>query len=208
MSSTRVVLCDDEEMVLEALTMAMEALGVIVVGATVDPVVARTLVRLYQPDVCVLDAHFPDGSGPETAAIMHTEAPGTSIIMLTADADFEVWAAYDSRMLNGIINKSLDCETLHSAIQALSRGERVVAGWSRMPRQRHSPVLVETLTDRERDVLGALVRGAATEDIAQELTISTHTVRTHIQNVLRKLNVSTRAKATQVALDQGLVRAS
>jgi DNA-binding NarL/FixJ family response regulator len=139
---------------------------------------------------------------------MHAEAPGTSIIMLTACADPEVWAAYDSRILSGILNKSLDCEALHSAIQALARGERVVAGWTRIPRQRDAPVLVETLTDRERDVLGALVRGAATDDIAQELAISTHTVRTHIQNLLRKLNVSTRAKATQVALDRGLVRAS
>ena len=72
MSSTRVVLCDDEEMVLEALTTAMEALGVIVVGATADPVAAVALVRLFQPDVCVLDAHFPEGSGPEPAARMGT----------------------------------------------------------------------------------------------------------------------------------------
>ena len=208
MSSTRVVLCDDEEMVLEALATAMEALGVIVVGATIDPQAALALVRLFQPDVCVLDAHFPEGSGPETAARMHAEAPGTSIVMLTADADIDVWAAYDNQLLSGIINKTLDCETLHSAIEALSRGERVVAGWNRLPRQPAAPFLLEPLTEREVDVLDALVRGATTGEIARELTISTHTVRTHIQNLLRKLNVSTRAKATQVALDRGLVRAS
>jgi two-component system nitrate/nitrite response regulator NarL len=208
MSSTRVVLCDDEEMVLEALATAMEALGVVVVGATVDPVVALALVRLYQPDVCVLDAHFPDGSGPETAAMMRAEAPGTSIVMLTADADPGVWAAYDNQLLSGIINKTLDCETLHSTIEALSRGERVVAGWNRIPRHPLAPSHLETLTERECDVLDALVRGETTDGIALQLTISTHTVRTHIQNLLRKLNVSTRAKATQVALDRGLVRAS
>lgn len=208
MSPTRVVLCDDEEMVLEALTMAMEALGVAVVGATPDPVLALSLVRLHQPDVCVLDAHFPEGSGPETAALMHAEAPGTSVIMLTGDADSAVWAAYDSQMLSGIISKTLDCETLRAAIQALSRGERVVAGCNRVPRQRFSPLDTEVLTEREHEVLDALVRGATTRDIAHELTISAHTVRTHIQNLLRKLNVSTRAKATQVALDRGIVRAS
>ena len=138
MSSTRVVLCDDEEMVLEALTTAMEALGVIVVGATADPVAAVALVRLFQPDVCVLDAHFPEGSGPETAARMHAEAPGTSIVMLTADADLDVWAAYDNQLLSGIINKTLDCELL-STIEALSRGERVVAGWNRIPGGRPRP---------------------------------------------------------------------
>ena len=153
MSSTRVVLCDDEEMVLEALTTAMEALGVIVVGATADPVAAVALVRLFQPDVCVLDAHFPEGSGPETAARMHAEAPGTSIVMLTADADLDVWAAYDNQLLSGIINKTLDCETLYSTIEALSRGERVVAGWNRIPRRQAAPFYLETLTEREFDVL-------------------------------------------------------
>ena len=76
------------------------------------------------------------------------------------------------------------------------------------PRRQAAPFHLETLTEREFDVLDALVRGATTGEIARELTISTHTVRTHIQNLLRKLNVSTRAKATQVALDRGLVRAS
>jgi DNA-binding NarL/FixJ family response regulator len=203
----RAVLVDDEEMILEALSLAVEALGVSVVGSTTDPNAALALVRFYQPDVCVLDAHFPDASGPEVAARMRAQTPGTAIIMLTADADFSVWAAYDAEIVGGVVNKALDCASLGAALRALPRGERVVAGWNRAPLQRRPAFDGELLTGRENEVLYALVRGASTSDIASDLDISLHTVRTHVQNVMRKLNVTSRAKATQVAVTRGLVGA-
>lgn len=205
MTRLRAVLCDDQEMVLEALSLALEALEVSVVASTPDPEAAIALVRLYQPDVCVLDAHFPEGSGPEVATRMRAQTPGTAVIMLTADADFSVWAAFDARIVGGVVNKSLDCRTLGLALRALPRGERVVVGWNRVPAQRAAIIEGETLTGRENEVLRALVRGASTSDIALTLDISLHTVRTHIQSVMRKLNVTTRAKATQVAVTRGLV---
>lgn len=107
--------------------------------------------------------------------------------------------------MGGVVNKSLDCRTLGLALRALPRGERVVVGWNRVPAQRAAIIEGETLTGRENEVLRALVRGASTSDIALTLDISLHTVRTHIQSVMRKLNVTTRAKATQVAVTRGLV---
>lgn len=203
MNRLRAVLCDDEAMVLEALSLAVEALGVSVVASTTNPDAVLGLVRLYQPDVCVLDAHFPDASGPEVAARMRAQTPGTAILMLTADANFSVWAAFDAEIVGGVINKGLDCHALGTALRMLTRGERVVAGWNRALRERVAPES-ETLTERENEVLQALVRGSSTSDIALDLDISLHTVRTHIQNVMRKLNVTTRAKATQVAVVRGL----
>ncbi|MCW2847093.1 MAG: two component transcriptional regulator, LuxR family [Marmoricola sp.] len=205
MTRLRAVLCDDQEMVLEALSLSLEVLGVSVVASTPEPEAALGLVHLYQPDVCVLDAHFRDASGPEVAARMRAQTPGTAIVMLTADADFSVWAAFDAKILGGVVNKSVDCHSLGAAVRALQRGERVVTGWDRMPRQRAATIEGETLTERENEVLQALVRGASTSDIALDLDISLHTVRTHVQSVMRKLNVSTRAKATQVAVARGLV---
>lgn len=207
MTGLRTVLCDDEELILESLSMAAGAFGLDVVATTSDPQQAIALVREHRPDLCLLDAHFPGASGPEIATRMKREVPGTTTIMLTADADTAVWAAYDDRSLGGIISKSLDFDGFHAALLALSQGERVVAGWCRVPRQR-TALETESLTGRERDVLAALVRGAATQDIADELDISAHTVRTHVQSVMRKLNVTTRAKATQVAITQRLLEAS
>jgi two-component system nitrate/nitrite response regulator NarL len=203
-----VVLCDNEEMILDALALLLQAFGVSVVGVTTDPDVAVTLVRLHQPDVCVLDAHFPDASGPDIAVEMNSEAPGTAIMMLTADADATVWAAYEDRAVSGLLSKSLDGRALVAAVESLSRGERLVEGWRRIPCQPGASGGTEELTLREREVLAALVRGAATSDIASDLAISSHTVRTHVQSVLRKLNVSSRAKATQVAVARGLVGVS
>ena len=208
MRALSVVVCDNEEMILEALALLLQAFGVSVVGVTPDPEVAVTLVRLHQPDVCVLDAHFPDASGPDVAVRMNAEAPGTAIMMLTADADAAAWAAYEHRVVSGLLSKSLDGRALVAAVESLSRGERLVDGWRRIPRQRVETSAVDELTLREREVLAALVRGAATSDIASDLAISSHTVRTHVQSVLRKLNVSSRAKATQVAVARGLVDAS
>jgi DNA-binding NarL/FixJ family response regulator len=207
MTGLRTVMCDDEELILEALSMAAGAFGLDMVATTSDPQEAIALVRKHRPDLCLLDAHFPGASGPEIATRMKREFPGTTTIMLTADADTAVWAAYDDQSLGGIVNKSLDFDGFHAALLALGQGERVVAGWRRVPRQRIS-VETELLTVREREVLASLVRGAATPDIALELGISAHTVRTHVQSVMRKLNVTTRAKATQVAIAQRLLEAS
>ncbi len=207
MTGVRTVLCDDEELILESLSMAAGCLGLDVVATTSDPQQAIDLVREHRPDLCLLDAHFPGASGPEIAGRMKREFPETNTIMLTADADTAVWAAYDDQSLGGIISKSLDFDGFHAALLALGQGERVVAGWCRVPRQR-SAVETESLTGRERDVLTALVRGATTQDIASSLDISAHTVRTHVQSLMRKLNVTTRAKATQVAITQRLLEAS
>jgi DNA-binding NarL/FixJ family response regulator len=206
MTGLRTVLCDDEELVLEALALAAPSFGLHVVGMTSDPHQVLPLVRELRPEVCVLDAHFPSASGPEIAVRMKKEVPATSTIMLTAHADAAVWAAYDDASLCGIVNKNLDFAAFRVAVLALSRGERVVAGWCRVPRQRAVPES-ESLTGRERDVLAALVRGAATRDIADQLDISTHTVRTHVQSLMRKLDVTTRAKATQVAITQRVLEA-
>ena len=207
MTMLRAVLCDDEELILESLALVAEFLGLDVVATTSDPHEAFDLVREHRPDVCLLDAHFPNASGPEIAARIKQHVPETTTIMLTADADATVWAAYDNRDIGGIMNKSLDFSGFRGAVLALSKGERVVAGWCRAPRQRAAPA-IESLTHRELDVLAALVRGAATDDIADQLDISRHTVRTHVQSVMRKLNVTTRAKATQVAITRRLLEAS
>ncbi len=205
MTRLRAVLCDDEDMVLEALSLALEALGVSVVASTTDPEAVLGLVRFHQPDVCVLDAHFPDASGPEVAAVMRVQTPGTAIVILTGHADYSVWAAYDAEIVGAVVNKTVDCHSLGEALRALPSGRRPVTGWDRVPVQRAAVVEGETLTEREREVLHLLVRGASTEDMAADLRISLHTVRTHVGHVLRKLDVTTRAKATQVAVVRGLV---
>lgn len=205
MTRLRAVLCDDEEMVLEALSLAVEALGVSVVASTTDPDAVLDLVRFHQPDVCVLDAHFPDASGPEIAAVMRVQTPVTAIVILTGHADYSVWAAYDAEIVGAVVSKSVDCHSLGEALRALPSGGRTVTGWDRVPLQRAAAVEGEALTERESEVLRLLVQGASTHEIAADLQISLHTVRTHVGHVLRKLDVTTRAKATQVAVVRGLV---
>jgi len=209
-SGSRVVLCDDEQMVLEAMTLGVMVLGMDVVGSTTDPEVAVGMVRTHRPHVCVLDAGLPGTSGPQVAERMRQGSPDTMIVMLTAHATDDVWTAYDAGVLHAVINKTLDFASLQKAIGDLRDGARVVAGWRRLPHDRpDTPDLcVEPLTDREREVLAALVRGDGTTDIAATLDISSHTVRSHVQSVMRKLNVTTRAKATNVAVAHGLLEAS
>lgn len=208
--SARVVLCDDHSLVLDALTLALEGLGHTVVATTTVAHEAPLLAQLYQPDVCILDAHFPDGSGVAQAAMVRAAAPGTSILMLTADADRTVLDAYVGGIVDGVANKAVDTRMLGTAIESLRAGNRVLMGWSgAIPQQRPPSYerLAEELTCREQEVLQWLVRGGSTAEIALALAISKFTVRTHVQNVLRKLGVSGRAKAAHVAVQRGMVNA-
>lgn len=202
----KLVLCDAHAMFLEALTTALTRLGREIEAVSQDADHVVDLVVEHQPEVCVLDVSFAGSSGLDAAVKIRGRAPAVKVLLLTGAATEEVWGAYDSRVVDGVVNKVCDIDLLQTSISRVARGERVVEGWLRegVRHQQNTPQR-EGLTDRERQVLELLVEGATTQTIAKELDISGNTVRTHVQNLLHKLGVHGRVKAANMAVARRLL---
>jgi two-component system nitrate/nitrite response regulator NarL len=201
----KIVLCDDHEMWLQALEVALEARGHVVTALTTTPDTGVQAVAATDPDVVALDVGFPDGNGFEAAERITAASPRTRVVMLTASAEPTVRAAALAAGASGITRKD------QSIVAILASLERVADGGDafEQPAVRSTPRrtrpeseiarLVASLTARERDVLRRLIEGRTTGDIARDLGVTTNTARTHIQNVLTKLGVHSRLQAaTQV----------
>lgn len=199
----RLVLCDDHNMFLDALRRALTQLGQEIQAVTPHADKVLPLVIEHQPEVCLLDVMFQSGSGLDSAALIRDQAPQVKVLLLTGAATDDVWQAYDRRVVDGVVNKVCDINVLQTSINRVANGDRVAAGWQSStcgePRDEG-----DSLTPRERQVLELLVDGATTPLIAGELGISDNTVRTHVQNILHKLGVHDRSRATRMALSMRL----
>ena len=191
----RLLLGDDHRMFLDALRSGLALRGHEVVGATEHLDALVDLVEWLHPDVCVLDVDFGGRSVLEPAATIRQQHPGVGLLLLSGAANSEVWLAFEQRLVDGVVSKLCDLSLLNRAIERVHAGGRVVEGLTRPTTPRRSFGDTTRLSARERAIVSLLTRGASTEEMATELGVSTHTVRTHVQSVLRKLGVNSRAKA-------------
>jgi DNA-binding NarL/FixJ family response regulator len=201
----RLMVCDDQWLFATALTAALVRRGHQVV-TTNEPEVLLDEVARHRPDLCLLDVVLGATSGVEVAHRLRRVVPSPAVVLLTGSCDEQVWDAYGSAVLNGIVSKACAFGVLEDAIRRVAAGERVVEGWSAASdRTTDSRAVVESLTGRELEVLRLVVQGLPTQSMASILGVSTHTVRTHVQQVLRKLGVHGRGKVARAAVEAGLV---
>jgi len=175
-----------------------------VVGDAADGVVALDLLELIEPppQVLVLDLQMPRASGMAVIQQIRELYPAIAILVLTGFGTFEDARAALSLGASGFLLKDADPEEIITAIRAASRGEMpldpsvtafLTAGPSAVdPDERATPI-----TPREREIAILLAQGLSNREIGVRLAISERTARTHVSNLLRKLQLSSR---TQVAL--------
>jgi two-component system, NarL family, response regulator LiaR len=205
------LLADDHALFAEALQTRLSRepdLRPVRVAYTADQV--RAHVRREQPSVVMLDLAFGDEGGLVLAGYVRDVSPGSRVVMLTGvDSVSSVVAALRCGV-RGWLPKTVKPEQLVRAIRGVTRGE----AW--LPPDLLGRVLgavlggspgddkLSALTPREREVLQCMVDGLSRPQIAQRLHVSTHTVRTHTQNLLAKLGVHSTLEAVAVALRHGL----
>ena len=199
----RVVICDDHALFLDALASTLQERGHQVVAALPGPAGVVEAILDGRADCCVLDLDLDSEPGASLARTLHDRAPGVPVLLLSADDHPEGWRAYDAGNVDGLVSKTCAVEVLERAMRRLLAGERLVEGWVRRP-ERRAPAAEEPLTAREQEVLMLIVAGATTPTISRTLGVSTNTVRTHVQNVLRKLRVHHRTMAAQRAIELGM----
>ena len=215
--TVRVVLVDDEAMVRVGLRMVLTAEADIeVVGEAADGGSAVEVVEATEPDVVLMDVRMPDVDGIEGARRVLARCPGVRVVVLTTfDEDEYVEAALRAGV-SGFLLKVAPPERLIDAVRTVAAGgglldpgvtRRVIESFAAAPplRTRRAETL-ETLTERERDVLRLIDRGLSNSEIAAELYLGETTVKTHVSNVLAKLGLRDRVQAVVAAYETGHVR--
>jgi DNA-binding NarL/FixJ family response regulator len=205
-----VLLVDDHDLVLESIRRALSAeLDLDVVGTVGTVGAALDAVSALLPDVVVMDYLLPDGTGAAATTKLLAEHPGLRVVMLTGQSSGATLADALEAGCAGFVAKEGRFENLVHAIRATAAGEiyvpqQLVEQLAAHLRPR-PPTLGADLTDRELEVLQLLGRGRSTDDIVDELSISVHTVRNHIRNILTKLQARSRLEAVAVATGIGLL---
>jgi DNA-binding NarL/FixJ family response regulator len=209
-----VLVVDDHDGFRTGLGVMLADRGFDVVGSAADGRTAVDLVETLAPDVVLMDLQMPQLNGIETTRRIVESAPSTPVVVLTVSAgDDDVVDAMLAGAC-GYILKGSSPETLIAGIEAAARGEsmisapvaaKIVARLREDDARRSgdaSPLAF--LSARELEILGLLASGRANDDIAYQLKISPFTVRNHISNLLRKLEVDNRTQAAALAIRNGL----
>lgn len=208
-TAIRVLIADDHTVVRKGIrTLLLTEPGLAVVGEAVDGVEAAALYRSLLPDVLLLDLQMPRRGGLDVITELKQDFPEVHILVLTSSSDEEaVLTAVQSGAL-GYLMKDSTPEELVEAIHAVHNGrpflQPSVAFKFMQAMKRPSTTLEEPLTEREHDILRQVAHGLSNQEIADKLTISERTVRTHISHILDKLALENRTQAALYALRHGL----
>lgn len=209
----RLVLCDDNKILCDALGVALSHRGHWVVATANTTAAGIAAVAAFQPSVCLLDLRFPEPpDGLEAAWVMRQQCPGTAVLILSGFIDQAVRAQAARIGVAGFLRKDQNVDHVANALNVIAAGgeifDSVRAG--REPvcdrgqgyrGQGHrgqgcgSPVL----TPREREVLFRMAAGQSTAQMACEMDVEVSTVRTYVKYVLIKLGAHSRLQAVAVA---------
>ena len=215
-----VVLADDQALMRMGFRMVLEAEDDInVVGEASDGTAALAQAKALHPDVILMDVRMPGMNGIEATERIARECPGTRVLILTTfDLDEYAFAGLRAGA-SGFLLKDTRPTELAEAIRTVASGEAVVSPRitqrmlemfasslpnSGKPAQPSDP-RIDSLTPREKEILVLISQGMSNAEIADSLVVSATTVKTHVGNVLAKLDVRDRVQAVVVAYETGLM---
>ena len=216
----RVVLADDQALMRMGFRMVLEAEeDIAVVGEASDGTSALAQAKALHPDVILMDVRMPGMNGIEATERIARECPGTRVLILTTfDLDEYAFAGLRAGA-SGFLLKDTRPTELAEAIRTVASGEAVVSPRitqrmlemfasslpnSGTPAQASDP-RIDSLTPREKEILVLMSQGMSNAEIAEHLVVSATTVKTHVGNVLAKLDVRDRVQAVVVAYETGLM---
>jgi NarL family two-component system response regulator LiaR len=210
-SPIRIVIADDHVLVRQGIRAFLEThADLAIVGEAEDAAGAVSLCATHKPHVALVDLVMP-GGGIEATRAIREASPQTQVVLLTSFEDAQqIVAAVQAGALSCLL-KDVDADALADALRKASRGEavlhqRVAARLMEALRRGSEPgsEVLASLSQREREVLTLMAEGLSNLQIAERLGIGEKTVKTHVSNVLGKLNVTDRTQAAVYAWKSGL----
>jgi two-component system nitrate/nitrite response regulator NarL len=204
------LIVDDHVLFADAISPVLQRQGLDVIGVVTNGADALNAARRDQPDAVLIDIGLPDQSGLVIGSGILEERPTTVLIAVTALEDARLVKEAAKVGFRGYLTKASNLPQFVSSVRAILEGEmmfpkRMMRGDGTASSVRQTSFLANQLTAREREVLALLSRGATSQSIADALDIAPNTVRTHVQNVLSKLQVHSRLEAVAFAISNGVV---
>ncbi|MGL5910887.1 MAG: response regulator [Phycicoccus sp.] len=208
MTSIRILVVDDHPVVRDGVRSMLAAVPDFdVVGEAASGPEAVVRVHETDPDVVVMDLRMPGGSGVDAVREIKTSGARAAVLVLTTyDTDADTIAAVEAGA-TGYLLKDAAASALFDAVRATASGATVLApaAAARLAAHVRSPRGSGVLTSREREVLVLVARGRSNRVIADELFVSEATVKTHLQRIFDKLEVTDRASAVARGYERGVL---
>ena len=218
MTKQRVLLADDHQLFREGLANILDAQPDFeVIGEASDGLEVIVKAEKLLPDMILMDIGMPGLDGVEATREIKEAFPAITIVMLTVHADDEKLFTAIKNGAQGYLLKDIRSRELLTMLRAAARGEAAITSvlggrmLEEFRRLSHQPTRVPdeevvALTMREQEVLGLVAKGASDQDIADTLVISIFTVKSHMRNILSKLQLGHRHEAARYAAREGLIR--
>ena len=208
----RLVLCDDNRLLGEALAAGLRARGHRVLAITTRAGECTAAVTTHQPDACLLDLCLPDGSGLDAARAIRRCCPDTKILVLSCLTDHSAWSEAKKIGVAGFLRKDQKLDSIAGALDVIGAGGTAFdprllrqAAWRTAQPRAGMP---RTLTPRETEVLQRIVAGQGTVQMAVEMNVATSTLRSYIKSILTKLGVHSRLQAAAMACREPIAEGS
>jgi two-component system, NarL family, response regulator LiaR len=207
--AVRAIIADDDPFARKMIKDALQRAGVIVIAEAHNGRQAVDLTRHYRPDVVLMDVVMPELDGIAATRRIVKEIPGQIVVILTSSDEEEMGMLGLRAGAVGFLTKDLDVDVLPQALRGALEGEAVISrrlGMRLVEQLRTAPQggrgvrpVKSPLTAREWEVIDLLDEGKPTDQIAEALVVSGETVRSHVKNILRKLEVNSREDAVAEA---------
>lgn len=215
--STSVLIVDHDPLLCALISRSLgEGNGVKVVGTAGTREELLRAMQAHGPDVVTLDLELSGVAATELLATLMSLPQPPAVLILSSNEDEDTQVEVGRIGAQGFLSKAIAIDSLPAAIQAVARGEvwftrRVQGRILREHQHLYRRVQAESgplaqLTAREKEVLIGASRGLTNTQIAKQLFVSSHTVKLHMKNVLRKLNMSSRTEAAVLAVKEGLLK--
>lgn len=211
--TTRVLVADDHSLFRDGLVSLLEAAGYEVVAQVGDGKSALDKVIQLQPDLVLLDLTMPMMDGHDTLKEIRKIQPEAKIVILTvSDDDADLQRAIKAGA-HGYLLKSLNADEFLELLDGVEHGEAAITRQTATRLMAHladpqseNQVEVESLTDREMELLRYVEKGYSNAAIADATSISQNTVKYHMKNIFQKLNAQNRAEAVAKAIHWGILK--
>ncbi|MCX6386752.1 MAG: response regulator transcription factor [Solirubrobacterales bacterium] len=207
----RILIADDHPMFREGVSRVVASYPEFeIVGRVDSGRQAVEEIRSLEPDVALVDLRLPDIDGVKVVEAIERDGLTTKVIIISAYEDSATVYSAISAGARAYLSKAVSADELGRAIQAVARGQTVIpaamqSALAQEIRARRDLGDVPVLTKREVEVLECIAEGLSAPEIAERLVLSVTTIKTHLHNIYRKLDVSDRAAAVAQAMRRGIL---
>ncbi|WP_353172956.1 response regulator transcription factor [Paracandidimonas soli] len=211
----RILLIDDHSLFRTGIRLLLQRQPDFdIVGEAADGLEGIKRAKALNPDVVLLDLNMPGLSGLETLQLLIQEAPNCAILILTVSEDADELGQALRDGASGYLLKNVEADSLTDAIRRVNIGGTAISDGmmnklveqfrSQTPQAAPAASAVH-LTMREREIMQCLARGESNKVIARNLKVAESTVKIHVQNILKKLGLSSRVQVAVYAVEHGIV---